>query len=132
MQLKVTHSQKKGMMGKHIFCSNMRAEYTPEEKERINKYDLGGEVIYSSTNAQKHAASVQASTNLGGVIMHSVLMGLNLNITIASLQKGQHIECNNLGELMDAEDAIVGACKNVKTWLTVAATFDGSENLVPI
>lgn len=132
MQLKVTRSQKKGMLGKHTFCLDLRAEYTPEEKDRINKYELGGEVIYSSKAAKENHANLQAAQSLGGAIMHRALLGMNLNITIASLQKGQHIECKDLHELVDAENEIVIACKNVKGWLEAAAQFDGGEGIIDI
>ena len=36
-----------------------------------------------------------------------VLAKMNLNITIASLQQGQHIECKDLGELLECEEAIM-------------------------
>ncbi len=55
---------------------------------------------------------------------------MNLNITIASLAKGHHIECKDLGELIAAESALCEACKNVKSFLDVAATFDGREIIV--
>lgn len=132
MKLKVTRSQKKGMLGKHTFCLDLRAEYTPEEKDRINKYELGGEVIYSSRDAKENLAKLQASQSLGGAVMHRTLLGMNLNITIASLQKGEHIVCKDLRELIDAEDEIKIACKNVKNWLEVAAQFDGGEGIVDI
>lgn len=132
MQLKVQHSQKKGMIGRHTFCLDLRAEYSPEEKDRINKYDLGGEVIYSSKDAQKHGDNLQASTSLGGAIMHRVLMGMNLNITVASLGRGQHIECKDLNELMAAREGVIEACKGVKNWLEMTTHFDGSENIIDI
>lgn len=132
MQLKVTRSQKKGMLGQHTFCLDLRAEYTPEEKDRINKYELGGEVIYSSKAAKESLANLQAAQSLGGAIMHRTLLGMNLNITIASLAKGQHIVCKELRELVDAEEEIKIACRNVKSWLETAAQFDGGEELVDI
>src|SRR5271156_1535320 len=46
MQIKITRSQRKGgiMGGKVIFMLDMRAEYSEQERETINKYNLGGEV----------------------------------------------------------------------------------------
>lgn len=58
------------------------------------------------------------------------MAALKLNITIGSLQKGQHVECKSLDELLAAEDAILTACKNLKAFLETAATFDGREVLI--
>ena len=131
MQLKVQHSQRKGMT-KTIFCLDVRAEYTPDEKDNINKHNLGGEVVYSSKEAQTQLQNLQNAQTAGGAILSRVLLGMNLNITIASLQKGHHIECKDLGELIDAENSVVQACKNVKGWLEVAKSFDGSEAVIDI
>jgi hypothetical protein len=132
MQLKIAHSQKKGMMGKTTFSLDIRAEYTEEEKSRINKYDLGGEIIYSSRAAQTHLQNLSGADNVGTALVSRVLLGMNLNISIASLAKGQHIECKDLGELIDSENAIVAACRNVKSWLDVAASFNGQETLIDL
>ena len=53
-----------------------------------------------------------------------------LNITIASLGKGHHIECKDLEELLEAEDTVRAACKNVTRYLEIADTFNGSETVI--
>ena len=58
------------------------------------------------------------------------MMGLSLRVTIDGLRQGQHIECKDLDELLGAEAAILNACKNIKTYLETAQTFDGREELV--
>lgn len=137
MQLKIQRSQRKGGMlgGKVIFALDIRAEYTPEERDSINKYSLGGEVIYSSQASKEHLARVDQHLEAGGANILKgagslILARMNLNITIASLAKGQHIECKDLVELIDAENAVCEACKNVKSFLAVAATFDGREVVI--
>ncbi len=140
MQLLAKRGQRAGglMGGKVIFQLGIRAEYGPEEKTAINKYNLGGEVIYNSEAAKRHlsAADAHLSAGTGTGLLRGlgavVLAGMKLNITIASLAKGHHIECKDLAELIEAEEAIADACKNVKTYLDVAATFDGSEVLLDI
>ena len=57
---------------------------------------------------------------------------MNLNITIASLQQGHHIECKDLGELLECEEAVITACKGLKGFLEAAATFDGREIIVDL
>jgi hypothetical protein len=55
---------------------------------------------------------------------------MSLNISIASLGKGHHIECKDLEELLEAEETVRTACKNVTRYLEAAATFDGSEIVI--
>jgi hypothetical protein len=55
---------------------------------------------------------------------------MRLNISIASLGRGHHIECKDLEELLEAEDTVRTACKNVTRFLEVAGTFNGSEVVI--
>jgi hypothetical protein len=137
MQLKIKRSQRTGGLlgGKVIFELDLRAEYTAEEKASINKYDLGGEVIYNSQAAKAHLDRMERQVDGGGMgllkgVGSLMLAKMNLNITIASLAKGHHVECKDLNELMEAEQALCDACKNLKGFLDVAATFDGREVVI--
>jgi hypothetical protein len=139
MQLKVKRSQRTtGLMGNTVvFCADIRAEYTDEERANINKYGLGGEVIYNSRAAADHLERMgrQVNGTTGGLLKglgSLVLAKMNLNITIASLKQGHHIECKDLGELLECEEAVMTACKNLKGFLEAAATFDGREILVDL
>ncbi len=58
------------------------------------------------------------------------LAKMHLNISIASLGRGHHIECKDLPELLDAEKALMEACRSLKQFLEAAATFNGSIVLV--
>jgi hypothetical protein len=58
------------------------------------------------------------------------LAKMQLNVTIASLGRGHHIECKDLEELLESEDTIRTACKNLTRYLEVADTFDGSELVI--
>ena len=49
---------------------------------------------------------------------------------IASLGRGHHIECKDLEELLETEDTVRTACKNVTRFLEVAETFNGSETVI--
>ena len=136
MQLKIRRSQRDGgvISKTAIFCLDARAEFTSEEKRHITRYKLGKEVIYSSEAAKRHSEKGDANLGSGTVgnmkAIGSFLMArLNLNVSISSLEQGQHIECKSLEELIGAEDAMMTACQNLKTYLDVAATFDGREVL---
>ena len=134
MQLKIQRSQRTGglMGGKAIFVLDIRAEYSPDERASINKSGLGGEIVYSSQKATEHLDRAVQSTSAFRTLGSIALAKMSLNITIASLAKGQHVECKDLAELVGCEEAIRTACKNVRSYLDVAATFDGGEEAVEV
>ncbi len=145
MQLKLQRSQRTaGLTASSIlFCLDVRADYTHEERTNINRYMLGGQVIYNSRAAQRHLETAGAHLNQTreGTTGHRVvglargafsmaLAKMQLSISIASLGRGHHIECKDLEELLESEDTIRNACKNLTRYLEVANTFDGSEVVV--
>ena len=145
MQLKIQRSQRVGgVLGNTVlFCLDVRAAYSDQETTNINKYKLGKEVVYNSSAAKRHIANVNANVGrmgnddlkskalgLAGGAASLVLAKLSLNISIASLGRGHHIECKDMEELLEAEDTVRAACKNVTRYLDVATTFDGSQVLI--
>ena len=135
MMLKIKRSQRQGGLlgGKNLFTLDIRADYSPEERDAINRYKLGGEVVYSSEATKRHAAKADSHLSAGtgaGLakgIMSMALASMTLNITIASLQQGHHIECKDMNEVLEAENTLREACKNLTSWLDAAKTFDGRE-----
>ena len=145
MQLRLQRSQRTGgVLGNTVFfCLDVRGDYTPEEQSNIRKYKLGGQIIYSSRAAQRHAARASAhldrvdsdlirekAAGLARGGLSAVMARMSLNISIASLGRGHHIECKDLEELLEAEDTVRLQCKNVTRYLEVAATFNGSEVVI--
>lgn len=137
MQLKLRRSQREGgiVATNVIFCLDARAELTDQERRNLSRYKLYGQVIYNSEASRRHLdkgdASADGSTR-GALksLVHVAMAALHLNITVRGLEKGQHIECKSLDELIAAEDAIMEACQNLKAYLDIAATFDGSEMVI--
>jgi hypothetical protein len=145
MQLKIRRSQRAGGLvgGTVFFCLDVRGDYSPQERDNIRKYKLGGQVIYNSRAAQRHLANMntnldrvenpsarEKAAGLGRGMLSLAMAKMSLNISIDSLGRGHHIECKDLEELLEAEDTVREACKNVTRYLEVAATFDGSEVVV--
>lgn len=137
MQLKIKRSQRESgvMSSKVIFAIDVRAEYSPSERASIQRYKLHNEVIYNSEASKRHLA--RANAQLDGSTRGALkslasfaLVAMNLNITIKSLERGHHVECKSMEELLDAEETLIDACKNVKAYLDTAATFDGREVLI--
>ena len=134
MQLLIRRGQQQaGVFSNKIsFSMTVRAQYTEEERARINKYNMGGSIIYDSKAAQGYLDQAGASQSALRTVGFLALSKMNLSVSIASLQKGHQIQCADLAELLECEEAIVAACKNVKNFLEVAETFDGREILVDL
>jgi hypothetical protein len=137
VQLKMKRDQRKGGLFKNktIYSLDVRAEYSPEEKDFINSRKLGGELLFVSKTAAAHADRATEhldSGNLARGIGSILLTRLNVSITIASLQRGHHIESEDLGEIAEAEQSITDACKNLKGYLGHAQTHDGTETVVEL
>jgi hypothetical protein len=121
----------------------------------IQRYKLADTVVYDSKNRQQYSEAAkghlestrdQASLldspknqlvgaaktfyRLGRASFSTALGALSLRITVSSLLRGVHIECKSMGELLEGEDAIVTAARNVKQYLETAATFDGREEIL--
>jgi hypothetical protein len=145
MQLRLQRSQRAGgVLGNTIFfCLDVRADYAPEEQGNIRKYKLGSQIIYNSRSASKHLDRGRAhldraqegdvknrAAGLARGVVSLAMAKMSLNISIASLGHGHHIECKDLEELLEAEDTVRDQCKNVTRYLEAAATFNGSEVVV--
>lgn len=136
MQLLLRRNQRAGgFSGSMIFCLDARVEFTAQEQLSIDRYRLGSQVIYNSQASKAALDRSEASQDgsIGGSfrsLAFAALAAMKLNISIASLQRGQHVECKSLDELLGAEEAIMEACRNLRGYLGTAATFDGREVVV--
>lgn len=131
MQLKLKRSQREGgVVSKSVvFCLDARAEFSAAERRNIDRYKLGKTVIYNSEATKSHLANYDKKGAGVAGLASLALASVSLNITIESLQRGQHIECKTMEELLDAEERLLEACKNLKSYLDIATTFDGREVL---
>lgn len=145
MQLKLQRCQRAGgVIAKTvIFCLDARVDYSSAETANISKYRLGGQIVYHSQAARRHLENMgrhldrvdseslrDKATGLTRGITSLALSKMNLNISIASLGRGHHIECKDLPELLDAERTLMDACRSLKQYLDAASTFNGSIILV--
>ncbi|MDE2492265.1 MAG: hypothetical protein KGL97_00035, partial [Alphaproteobacteria bacterium] len=145
MQLKIQRSQRaSGALGNTaVFCLDVQADYSAAELDSIRKYQLGPEVVYNSETARRYLAKADSDLDrtqpnsardrmaaLARGALYLWMAKINLNITVASLGKGHHIECRDLEELLMAEDTVRFACKNVTRYLEIAATFDGRATVI--
>jgi hypothetical protein len=143
MLLKIKRSQKSSMLGNAVFGLDFRAEVTKDERALIDKYKLGKTIVYSSEAYQKNAAMASvmghgdslkeqgASLLVGAKSLASALL-FNLKVSVDDLLYGKRIEMKDLPEMLSAEEQIVSACNNLKSYLEAAQSFDGREVVVEV
>lgn len=141
MKLRLKRSEgSKGVLSKSlVFCLDARLELTPAEAEAVRKYKLGEQCIYNSEQSKKHLMAGATSLMTGGVMgvakagFKLAMSQLQLNITLDTLTRGQHIQCKDLDEVLDAEQSLMKACENAAAYLATAATFNsGSDEVFEI
>jgi len=136
MQLKIKRSQREaGVLSKNVvFCLDARVEFTAEEQASLARHKLWNECIYNSEASKRHYEKSMAQLDgsfVGGLksFASAAMANLSLNITIGKLASGQHVECRSMDELLGAEEAILTACQNLRSYIDTAASFDGREVL---
>jgi hypothetical protein len=137
------------------FTLDARMEVSAEIRSRIEKYGLGGRLIYESANREKYAQralqhaeymqeqpSFSASAGaqawgfakqvgrLTAAVANATFSALSLRVTVNSLMEGHHIECKDMIELLEAEEAMEDAARNLKAVIDMAATFSGDEERI--
>jgi hypothetical protein len=138
MKLSMRRSQRDaGMLGnKVVFTLDAKIDPTAEEQLLIRRYKLGKMTVYNSEATQKHATAAIEYAERGGLMglakaaVRGGMAALSLRCTIDSLTGGQRIECQDLPELLGAEEAIREACQTAKMFLATAVTFDGREEIL--
>ena len=111
MQLKIKRSQRDGgLVSKTaIFCIDARVDLTEAEQAAVKRYKLASQVIYNS-EASKQSLDKAVALNDGSVagglkgLAHLALAAMKLNITVASIQKGHHVKCKSLEEVLGVEE----------------------------
>jgi len=109
MKLKLRRDQqeKKGLFGGSKgfdFRLTFQVELTPEERELIKRYKTGNYLL--------------AAYKIGDI---------ELPLRVRSLEKGHTSVVEDVTELLDLEEKIKEACKNLKILLAVMASFGGEE-----
>jgi hypothetical protein len=139
MQLKLKRSQRSGGMlgGKVVYMLDARAELTADERTLVSKHGLGKLSIYDSEARKKRMEAAGERLMGGGGLLSTArgfasmaMASMALQITIDSLTSGHHIECKTMDELLGADSALREGCDTLRTYLDVAATFDGREEII--
>ncbi|MEZ0085195.1 hypothetical protein [Bradyrhizobium japonicum] len=157
MSLKLKRSQRSTLTGKVIFVLDARIGLNAEAHALIKQYRLGSFVVYDSQARERHREATKEhlettrehpplssgmSTQLlglgktfyrlGRASVSATMAALALRVTVDSLIRGVHVECDGMDDLLGAERAIKEAATNLKGFLEEAATFDGREEVVEL
>jgi hypothetical protein len=157
MALKLKRSQRQNAVGTVIFVLDARIALSREEYSLVRKYRLGGRVIYDSKARERHMEATRAHFDatrerppmladtttqllgigktlfrLGRASVSATMAALSLRITVDRLISGVHIECKSMNELFEAENAILEAGRNLKSYLEATGTFDGREDIIDL
>jgi len=155
MMLKIKKSQGRNVWGTVVFMIDARMELSAEERHLVEKYRLGDMMIYSSTARDRHKEAIKAHLegtkghpvytlsvkdqfigvlktffSLGMAGAHAAMAAYHLKITVYKLMRGVHVRCKDMNEVLVAKKAIVEAGENLRAYLDVAQTFDGTEEIL--
>ena len=125
MQLLLKRNQRSGLMGGVIFILDARAEFTPEERRNIRRYRLGNTLLY-----QRYQMTDPGSGWLG-VVSRLLFKMRNIEVTVARLVNGTHLEFKDIHEMLAVEEHLKEVSRNFKDVLDAASGF-GGENLIEL
>ena len=127
MKLILRKGQRKaGMTGSKIaFQLHAQAVLTAEEKEALERYKFGKEILYAKENV---SPTYERRNTWGGLGRNLAAAALNLRISVNDLIRGKTVECKEITEMLDVEDTIKSSCEMLKAMLDAAATFDGETS----
>ncbi|HMO52738.1 MAG TPA: hypothetical protein PKE26_16230 [Kiritimatiellia bacterium] len=116
MKLKVTRNQvdMKGLFGGHKgvrFSITAKADVTPEEKELIEHYKMGDQVL------ARWEPDREKDKTFDGTL------------SVQSLLNGRTVESESLGKLQELEEQVIEGCKKLKGYLAVARSFGNEVEL---
>jgi len=113
MQLKLSKSQKSGVMGGGKLTLMAKVVTTPDEAEVINKFKMHKEIIW-----QKNPRDSIAPGFLGVKTM-----------TVGSLINGETYTCKDIGQMIEMEEFIKTVATNLKGYVEAAKGFGGDVTI---
>lgn len=133
-----------------VFVLDARLDLSTDERDLFDKYQLRDFVVYDSEPLTRHTDAAldrldkatevplwepsfyELATSLWNNAVgtaHGLMSFLSLRITLGDLLDGQHIECEDLDQLLIAEENITAAAKFMADYFQVALSYDGAEEL---
>ncbi len=126
MEVLLTKSQKKGMMGlgSVTFTLHVQARLTDHEAELVKKYKLGNLVVYEKIDGITNAGGKNTFTSLALAVASRAF---KLNFTVDNLVNGRTVEAKDISEVISARDEILNAAEAFHNLLMTSKYFEGEE-----
>lgn len=121
MKLLLRRDQNEGVFGKITFILDVRADLSEQEKNNIEKYRFGKDILYEREKLG------ESNSNWGQLAATLKYRMLNLTISVNDLSKGKRVECKDIMEMLAVEEQIKEAAHTLKAVLDAAANFGGEE-----
>ena len=111
MLLKIKKIQKKGLIGKPTFELHPELVLSDNERKLIKHYGLQTQQLASKKRVSMFGNPSETETT----------------INVEELWNGDSYKCKSLEEVIDYRNKLIEACKNLRVFLAVAETFEGTE-----
>lgn len=130
MKLVLRREQRQNLIGKMVFCLDVRGDMSHDEEEAIKLYGLSETLLY-----EKYSLVLKG---WGGVIgrFASVLIrlahfALNTTVKAKDLSDGKRVQCHSIAEMVLIEKEIIEEAVTLGALLRAAMMFKGEE-AIPI
>jgi hypothetical protein len=126
MELLLSKSQKKGMMGlgSISFILNIKTKLTDEENELVKRYKMGDLIVYEKVPISEMVGGMGSVATMFTAIASKAL---KLQFRVKDLVNGRQIECKDIGEMIAAHEQIESAAESFYHLLMAAKNFEGEE-----
>ncbi len=126
MEVLLTKSQKKGMMGlgSVSFILEIKARLTDEEAALVKRYKMDDIIIYEKMPIH---ATANALGGLGKLAVGLASRAFQLQFQVRDLVNGRKIEAKDISEMLAAQEQIKEASENFHNMLMASKYFEGEE-----
>ena len=125
MKLLIRRDQKTGLLGKQKYTLYVRAQLSDAEAAIVRKNKLEGELLLYFDKDAHQSGYARNAKDEGGLMGAVMRLTRDVALTVGKLIEGASFTCDNVAELLGVEAEATEAAKNLKRYITAAATFGG-------
>ena len=127
MKLKLRRSQKSGLMGGVKFTLFAIVDLSSEERGALDKYKFGKTIIYQSPQGEAAMQAMNASGSARSVFGALSAKMRNQILSVNNLVEGMEITCDDIADMLGAEEQVIEACHGLSRILYACRSFGGEE-----
>jgi len=124
MKLLLRRSERASAFGKPVYILEARAEFSPDELERIRKFKFGKIMLYSRKGPVDFDTLPQGALGVGAALFHHAT---NTTVSVNDLVSGKRIESKIVTEIMTIEQEIRQAAVTFSATLRAASAYGGED-----